>query len=147
MDFQNLYQELITFISHHYITSLLWVVLLVYLVYLQICLWRDNIKSVNNALMSVMSAHDDASILDVRSDADYENGHIAGSQRFSIKEIETCNIKTRFNDKSIVIVGSGYDDETAYNCAKALKKAGLKNTFLLSGGMLEWNSKNLPTVK
>jgi hypothetical protein len=65
----------------------------------------------------------------------------AGKKTDEMHEIE------KFKNNLIVIVSHTNDDILAYNCAKALKKDGYKNTFLLRGGMLDLQSKCIPLSK
>lgn len=103
-------------------------------------------SSVTPAQSTQMINRDDALILDVREDKEYSEGHIINSVH-----IPLSNLKTRLNDlakhkskKVIVACRSGHRSSQA--CAN-LKKEGFEQVFNLKGGVMAWESANLPLVK
>jgi len=103
-------------------------------------------SSVTPAQSTQMINRDDALILDVRENNEYSEGHIINSLH-----IPLSGLKTRMNDlekhkskKVIIACRSGHRSSQA--CAN-LKKAGFEQVFNLSGGVMAWESANLPLVK
>ena len=95
-----------------------------------------------------MYNHDLAALVDVRTTEEFMKGHLAGAVSVSSEDLlgQKFSQVERFKDKTIVVIGKGYDDVTAYKCAKNLKKKGYKSV-ILNGGMQEWTINNYPVVK
>ncbi|MCB1801517.1 MAG: rhodanese-like domain-containing protein [Gammaproteobacteria bacterium] len=95
---------------------------------------------------TAMINHEDAVILDVRSMAEFKDGHIVNAVNIplnglgnSIKQLE------KYRDRPIVAVcRSGSRSGAA--CSQ-LRKAGFENVKNLRGGMLAWENANLPVKK
>lgn len=103
-------------------------------------------SSVTPTQITQMINHDNALILDVREDKEYSEGHIINSIH-----IPLSNLKTRISDlekhktqKVIVACRSGHRSSQA--CAN-LKKEGFEQVFNLNGGVMAWESANLPLIK
>jgi rhodanese-related sulfurtransferase len=87
--------------------------------------------------------HEDAVVVDVRSIAEFKDGHIVNAINIplngfnnSLKQLE------KYRDKPIVAVcRSGSRSGSACN---TLRKNGFENAKNLRGGMLAWESANLP---
>lgn len=93
-----------------------------------------------------MINHDGAVIVDVREVNEYSDGHIINSVH-----IPLSNLKTRMSElekhkaqKVIVACRSGHRSSNA--CAN-LKKEGFEQVFNLRGGVMAWESANLPLIK
>ncbi len=141
--------EIQEFITNHYIMTAIWIIILGYLIWLQINIIVDGIKSVDANKMATLVNHNGAGVIDIRKAEDFRNGHIPGSISVAVSEIEKKNFAAieKFKNNGIIIVGKTFDDPEAYNCAKLLKKEGYKDTFTLEGGILDWNSRGMPTTK
>ncbi len=140
--------ELVTFATNHFIMTMIWVLGFGYLIWLQINIMIDGIKSVDHNKMAYLMNSKGMGIVDIRSGEEYRKGHIPGSVSVEVSEIEKQNFSLieKYRNSGVVIVGKTYGDSEAYNCAKVLKKNGFKNTFLLDGGILDWNGSGLPTA-
>ncbi|MEX1013369.1 MAG: MBL fold metallo-hydrolase [Waddliaceae bacterium] len=77
-----------------------------------------------------------AQVVDVRSDAEWDSGHIEGATHLSITELATGLKSDLDKSKPIVTVcGSGHRSMIA---ASLLKKQGFQDVMSLTGGMNEW---------
>ena len=148
MESLDLWNELVSFVSRHQIISLLWVITLGYVIYYQTIIWKDGLKLLNSRDAVDMYNHDLAALVDVRTTEEFMKGHLAGAVSVSSEDLlgQKFSQVERFKDKTIVVIGKGYDDVTAYKCAKNLKKKGYKS-MILNGGMQEWTINNYPVVK
>jgi len=87
--------------------------------------------------------HEDAVILDVRSIAEFKDGHIVNSINIPLNSLGS-NIKQleKHRDKPIVAVcRSGSRSGSA---CSMLRKQGFENVKNLRGGIMAWESANLP---
>lgn len=89
---------------------------------------------------------EDAIVLDVRETNEFQTGHIVnsvhipqGSLKDRLSELE------KHKDKPIVVAcRSGHRSGQA---CSVLKKSGYENVYNLSGGVMAWESANLPLQK
>lgn len=82
-----------------------------------------------------------ALILDVRSDAEWRSGAIAGAQHLMLGDLPQ-HIDSLPSDRDIIVVcGSGFRSSIA---ASLLARAGLSRLSSMSGGMTAWNAQQLP---
>lgn len=74
-------------------------------------------------------------IVDVRQRGEYEGSHIDGALNLDVAQLST---KRYWQDKNLVLVGSGRaEDETLMQCAR-LKENGFRRVRVLRGGMAYW---------
>ena len=98
------------------------------------------------ALATQLINQNDALILDIRQDNEFKDGHIINS-----KHIPLAFLKDRINDLEayknkpiITVCRSGHRSTQA---CSSLKKAGFESVYNLAGGVLAWESANLPLTK
>lgn len=87
-----------------------------------------------------------ALVLDVRSDQDYEAGHIIDARHVPAGEIAArAETFKRYKEKPVLVYcENGFVSNTA---AKALRAAGFAKVATLGGGLNAWRRENLPLVK
>jgi len=102
--------------------------------------------SVDPARATELINHEDAVLVDVRPMADFNQGHIIGainipSNGFAnqLKQLERHKAKP-------IIVSCRSGAQSAQACA-ALRKAGFEKVHNLRGGILAWQSANLPVTR
>lgn len=99
-----------------------------------------------DTLQATRLINQDALVLDVREDKEYNEGHLPKARHIPlgtlpqrIKEIE------KFKNKPIV-VNCRSGQRSARACG-ILKKHGFENVVNLAGGILAWEAANLPVEK
>lgn len=103
-------------------------------------------KSTSPSEAVKMINHDDAVMLDVREDSEYQKGHIINCVHVPMSYLsDRLKELDKFKDKP-VIVGCRSGHRSAQACAM-LKKQGFENVYNLSGGVMAWQNANLPLVK
>ena len=103
-------------------------------------------SSISPSESTQMINRENALILDVRENNEYSEGHIINSLHIPIS-----NIKTRMNEleqykTQKVIVACRTGNRSSQACAN-LRKEGFEQVFNLSGGVMAWESANLPLIK
>ncbi len=90
--------------------------------------------------------HEDALVLDVRENSEFNDGHIAKARHIPLGQLKNrLNELEKFKDKPIVAVcRSG--SRSRHACG-VLKKSGFEKTHNLAGGMVAWEQAGLPTTK
>ncbi|MEW5904457.1 MAG: rhodanese-like domain-containing protein [Pseudomonadota bacterium] len=104
------------------------------------------IKEVDTAQAMNLINREDAFLLDVREQSEYDGGHIinsrlipAGKLKDRVGELE------RYRDKPIIVVCRSGNRATPI--ASWLGKQGFAKTYLLTGGVLAWQKAKLPLQK
>ncbi len=85
-------------------------------------------------------------LLDVRSVAEYQGGHIARTRNVPIETLprELAGLKLDPKRPVVAICLSGHRSVPAY---RLLKRAGFAEVYSLAGGMLAWRREKLPETK
>jgi hydroxyacylglutathione hydrolase len=86
----------------------------------------------------------DALVLDVRGDAEWEAGHIAGATHIMGGELPQRVHELPRERKIYAVCGAGYRSSIA---TSVLRRAGFRHVINVDGGMTAWNRQKLPTVK
>ena len=138
--------QFITFASHNTILVVAIILVSLMLIHSLVGEKLRGYSSVSPSESTQMINRDDALILDVRESNEYSQGHIINSLH-----IPLSGLKTRMKDlekhkakKVIVACRSGHRSSQA--CAN-LKKEGFEQVFNLRGGVMAWESANLPLIK
>jgi rhodanese-related sulfurtransferase len=88
----------------------------------------------------------DALVLDVREDKEFDTGHIPKARHIPLGKLkERIAELEKFKTKAIV-VNCRSGQRSAQACG-ILKKQGYENVVNLSGGIMAWESANLPMEK
>jgi len=87
-----------------------------------------------------------ALVLDVREQGEYDGGHIINSRLIPARQVkERIGELEKYRNRPIVVVcRSG---SRAVPITSWLGKQGFKETYLLNGGILAWQKANLPLEK
>jgi len=138
--------QLITFTSNNTMLVVAIVIVSLMLIHSLVGEKLRGYSSITPAQSTQMINRDDALILDVRENNEYSEGHIINSLH-----IPLSSLKTRMEDlekhkakKVIIACRSGHRSSQA--CAN-LRKQGFEQVFNLRGGVMAWESANLPLVK
>ena len=92
-----------------------------------------------------LAASSPATLIDVREDSEWANGHAAGAQHIGRGVLER-DIELTIPDKSaelILYCGGGYRSILA---ADALQKMGYTNVASMAGGWRAWRDGGAPTA-
>lgn len=87
-------------------------------------------------------------LIDVRRPEEYNNelGHVANAKLFTLgPSLEHFLHSVKNPEEYIVFIC--HSGGRSSNATAMARELGLKNTFNMTGGMLRWNSFNLPTIK
>ena len=133
--------ELINFlIEHFYFSAPLVVVLILFFISNS---KKGGTKISCQSLIS-LSNQDQALIVDLRSSEAFNSGHITASINIPVNDVSRRSNEIINSTKSVVLVCETGSSST--NAGETLKKEGLKEIFILRGGINEWKMSNLPLV-
>ncbi len=104
-------------------------------------------KAAVDALQStILMNHDDAVVVDVRSIADFNKGHITNALNIPLNSLaKQLQQLEKYKDKPI-IVACRSGSRSGMAC-KTLMKADFKDVHNLRGGMMAWESAGLPVKR
>ena len=133
--------ELINFlIEHFYFSAPLVIVLILFFISNS---KKGGTKISCQSLIS-LSNQDKALIVDLRSSEAFNSGHITASINIPVNDVSRRSNEIINSTKSVVLVCEMGSSST--NAGENLKKEGLKDIFILRGGINEWKMNNLPLV-
>ena len=133
--------ELINFlIEHYYFSGPLVIVLILFLISNS---KKGGTKISCQSLIS-LSNQDQAFIIDLRSSEDFNSGHITASTNIPMIDLSRRSNEIINSTKSVVLVCEM--GNLSPNAGETLKKEGLKDIFILRGGINQWRMDNLPLV-
>ena len=133
--------ELINFlIEHFYFSATLVIILILFFISNS---KKGGTKISCQSLIS-LSNQDQALIVDLRSSEAFNSGHITASINIPVNDVSRRSNEIINSTKSVVLVCEMGSSST--NAGEALKKEGLKDIFILKGGINEWKMNNLPLV-
>ena len=103
-------------------------------------------KSIAPALVGSLVNREGAVLVDVRPDADFRAGRIAGSVGIPLSQLSARTEELRKHQgKPLVLVCDV--GNSAGEAARQLIKAGFAPVYVLAGGLSAWRGENLPVVK
>ena len=133
--------ELINFlIEHFYFSAPLVIVLILFFISNS---KKGGTKISCQSLIS-LSNQDQALIVDLRSSEAFNSGHITASINIPVNDVSRRSNEIINSTKSVVLVCETGSSSTS--AGETLKKEGLKDIFILRGGINEWKMSNLPLV-
>lgn len=135
--------QLIEFVTNHWVLFVALAVILALLAHNFLVSGKGSVDPVG---ATDLINHNDALVVDVRPAADFAQGHIINSRNIPMngfkKQIATLQ---KHKDKPIVVTcRSGSQSSMA---CQQLRKEGFENVHNLRGGVLAWQSANLPLTK
>jgi rhodanese-related sulfurtransferase len=103
-------------------------------------------KPLSPSEVTLLINHEDAVILDVREEGEYNNGHILDSIHIPLGQLEKKIEQLKpYQDRPMVTVcASGH--RSAQACG-TLKKHGFQNLHNMRGGLMAWQNASLPLSK
>jgi len=90
--------------------------------------------------------NNDTLILDVRTPADFNSGHIKGAKNMPLSDF-TTSIDKLANDKKKPVLVYCASGNTVTKAIKVLQKAGFEQVNNLEGGIAAWKEANMPLSK
>ena len=87
-----------------------------------------------------------AVVLDVRDTKEFKEGHVVGAVHIPLNTLAKRHVElNKYRDKPVIVTcRTGTRSSPA--CG-TLRKAGFEKVYMMSGGMLAWESANLPVTR
>ncbi len=94
----------------------------------------------------LMNNHNDALILDIRTEADFKTGHIKGAKNIPLSDF-AVKMETLADNKNKPVLLYCNSGNTVGRAIKLLKKAGFEKVNNLEGGIVAWKEASMPLSK
>ncbi len=108
-------------------------------------LWQGY-KVLKPGELTALVNRDNALVVDIRAQNDFQQGHISGSKNVLMSQFDPEN-KQLASARALPVVVVCKTGMTAVGAAKRLVKAGFEQVYVLDGGIEGWRGAGLPTVK
>ena len=99
--------------------------------------------SVDAAAATQLINREDALMVDVRDQGEYDAGHILGARNVPLSRLDSHDLKRK--DKTLILYADAGDQ--ASKAAAALRKQGFEKVLVLNGGIGAWKQAGLPVEK
>jgi len=131
--------QLIEFFGNHLILSLAFFIVLFMIFSLEMGALTNKFKPVTYSELTNLINKDKITLVDLRDEKDYTNGHIIDSLNLTIESIE----KNKINKQQPVITYSD-NDKDSIKAAQEYVKQGYQMVYYLQGGIQSWVENNMP---
>ncbi len=138
--------DLLAFASAHPYLSLALAALTLALVFTEVAGLFRGFKALGPAQLTGLINRDNALVVDLRPQADFEKGHIPGSKNVQMSQFDPEN-KQLTAARALPVVLVCKTGQTASSAAGRLHKAGFERVYVLDGGIGAWQQADLPLVK
>ncbi len=98
------------------------------------------IDSISTKELEQLLKHKDSILIDVRSPAEYAQGHIPGAKSINLYD-STFSEKITKLDKSKNYYLNCKSGARSYMACRSFKKQGFENVWNVSGGIMAWQGK------
>jgi len=103
-------------------------------------------NSIDPQKATMMINRDDAVVVDVRPIADFTQGHIVNAVNIPINGFANQLSRLEKHKEKPIIVSCRSGNQSQLAC-RQLRKAGFEQVYNLRGGVMAWQSSNLPISK
>ena len=130
------------FVGNHPLLFLALFVILALLIGSELRQRISGVTDVGPSEATRMLNHDNAIMIDTRSEKDYKFGHIVNS----LHAPDINNLKLdKYRERPLILYCRSGNTSAAY-CSK-LRKQGFENVYNLKGGVMAWERAELPLTK
>ena len=138
-------QQLIEFAGNHALLVMALFAILVMLIGTEIQQRLSQVKAVSPGEATRLLNHDNAIMIDMRSDKDYRDGHIVNAVHVPDGKGEMPAALNKHRERPVIVYCQRGNNSTAV-CNK-LSKQGFESVYNLQGGVLAWQKAELPLTK
>jgi rhodanese-related sulfurtransferase len=138
-------QQLIEFAGNHTLLVLALFAILVMLIGTEIQQRLSQVKAVSPGEATRLLNHDNAIMIDMRSDKDYRDGHIVNAVNVPDGKGEIPATLSKHLERPVIVYCQRGQQSTAI--CNRLSKQGFESVYNLQGGVLAWQKADLPLTK
>ncbi len=139
-------EQYIEFVSNNIPLAAAFVFVLGMIIKNEVSVATRGFKDINPTDVTRLLNHEDALMLDIRTVKEYRDGHIIDSKHIPVNELASRMSELEKHKSSHIIAYCRSGNRSVPAC-KTLKKSGFEHVHNLGGGIMAWESANLPTTK
>ena len=137
--------QLIEFAGNHRLLVMALFAIVVMLIVSEIQQRLSRVKEVSPGEATRLLNHENAAMIDMRTDKDYREGHIANAVHVPTGNAELPATLNKYRERPVVVYCQRGQRSIAF-CNK-LSKQGFESVYNLKGGVLAWQKAELPLTK
>jgi rhodanese-related sulfurtransferase len=134
------------FIGNHFLLAMMFGVLLLALVSGEVSRLFRGYKELTPSGLTLLINRENALVVDLSSNQDFEKGHIAGARHVPMSQFDPEN-KDLAKVKELPVAVYCKTGTTSAQAAARLVKAGFAKVYWLGGGLGAWQQADLPTTR
>lgn len=139
-------QQYIEFASNHTILIASFVIVLGMIIGSEFNLLTRGFKNISPGDVTRLMNHEDTLLLDIRTIGEHREGHIINCIHIPTNELDKRISELNKHKNAHIITYCRTGNRSIAAC-KTLKRQGFEHVHNLGGGILAWESANLPTTK
>ncbi len=138
--------RLLDFAQQHLLLSIAFAGLTLALVVTEVARLFRGFKGVSPAELTRLINHEQALVLDLRGQGEFDKGHILGSKHLLPSQVDPeSKLLAKAKESPVVLVCAM--GNSAATAAGKLVKAGFKKVYVLDGGIGAWQGASLPLAR
>ncbi|WP_338516085.1 rhodanese-like domain-containing protein [Candidatus Legionella polyplacis] len=138
--------QAIIFINKHPILLLLLIIIVISILINEIKIKKNQPQRINPKELIQWINYNNATIIDLRNEKSFKNGHIINSIKIQFNQIKFEEKKLeKYKKKPLILICS--NGLTSMKIGMQLKKNGFSKIMILSGGISNWTNHKLPLIK
>ena len=142
------FDRLPDFVAAHPVLSLAFAGLTVALLLNELSRFTRGYKAVSPAQLTQLINREDALVLDVGGQGDFDKGHIVGARHLPLSQLDPAHkLLSRAREGATPLVVVDRTGLQSAQAAKRLAKAGFRNVHVLDGGLAAWQQADLPLAR
>ncbi len=138
-------QQLIEFAGNHTLLVLALFAILVMLAGSEIQQRLSQVKAVSPGEATRLLNHENAIMIDMRSDKDYREGHIVNAVNMPDSKGEVPATLNKYRERPVIVYCQRGQQSTAV--CNRLSKQGFVSVYHLQGGVQAWQKADLPLIR
>lgn len=136
-------ERLPEFIGNHPLLALAFAGIAVALLLNELSRFTRGYKAVTPAQLTLLINREDALVLDVSAQNDFQKGHITGARHQPLSQLDPqAKLLAAAREKPVALVDK--NGMQSAQAAKRLAKAGFARVYWLDGGLVAWQQADLP---
>ena len=139
-------EQVIEFSGNHTLLVAAFVIVLAMIISNEVSRFTRGFDDISPTDVTKLMNHQTAILLDIRTAAENREGHIINSKHIPTNELST-RIKELEKHKQDHVIAYCRSGNRSVAACKILKAHGFDNVYNLGGGIMAWESANLPVTK
>ncbi|WGZ94674.1 MAG: rhodanese-like domain-containing protein [Candidatus Thiothrix putei] len=139
-------EEYIVFARSHPLLIMGLIAILGMIIWSEISRFTRKYKQVNTTQAVQILNQDGSVVIDVREDNEVNSGKIKGAKHIPLGQLKKRMVELEQAKSKPVLVYCRSGSRSAHACS-VMTKAGFENVSNLAGGIMAWESANLPVSK